>query len=75
MNLITDIKTALIPYSITAVQNLYRNNTIHAVLDIGGSYGTALATIPMRSALLVGFSKLMVDTNRLTEFAELSDVQ
>lgn len=72
MNLITDIKTALIPYSITAVRNLYRNNTIHAVLDIGGSYGTALATIPM---LLVGFSKLMVDTNRLTEFAELSDVQ
>ncbi|KAJ5137866.1 hypothetical protein N7526_004099 [Penicillium atrosanguineum] len=53
---------ALIPHATETVQALYRENRIHAVLGIGGSCGTALATTLMRDALPVGFPKLMVST-------------
>ncbi|KAF4214981.1 hypothetical protein CNMCM8980_008860 [Aspergillus fumigatiaffinis] len=49
-------------HAITALTTLHRTGSIHAVLGIGGSCGTALATAAMRSALPVGFPKLMVST-------------
>ncbi|PWY81918.1 UPF0261-domain-containing protein [Aspergillus heteromorphus CBS 117.55] len=44
------------------VSSLYQNGQIHGMLSIGGSCGTAIATALMRSALPVGFPKLMVST-------------
>lgn len=49
-------------HAITALTNLHRTGSIHAVLGIGGSCGTALAAAAMRAALPVGFPKLMVST-------------
>ncbi|RHZ60232.1 Tm-1-like ATP-binding domain-containing protein [Aspergillus thermomutatus] len=49
-------------HAITTLTNLHRAGSIHAVLGIGGSCGTALATAAMRAALPVGFPKLMVST-------------
>jgi uncharacterized protein (UPF0261 family) len=49
-------------HAITALTTLHRTGSIHAVLGIGGSCGTALATAAMRAALPVGFPKLMVST-------------
>lgn len=53
---------ALTPYATNAVSNLHRTRRIHAVVGIGGSCGTALATTLMRDVLPVGFPKLMVST-------------
>ncbi|GIK02782.1 hypothetical protein Aspvir_006843 [Aspergillus viridinutans] len=49
-------------HAITTLTTLHRTGSIHAVLGIGGSCGTALATAAMRAALPVGFPKLMVST-------------
>ncbi|PKX94359.1 Tm-1-like ATP-binding domain-containing protein [Aspergillus novofumigatus IBT 16806] len=49
-------------HAITALTTLHRNGSIHGVLGIGGSCGTALAAAAMRAALPVGFPKLMVST-------------
>ncbi|KAF7117556.1 hypothetical protein CNMCM5793_006608 [Aspergillus hiratsukae] len=49
-------------HAITTLTTLHRTRSIHAVLAIGGSCGTALATAAMRAALPVGFPKLMVST-------------
>jgi uncharacterized protein (UPF0261 family) len=49
-------------HAITTLTNLHRTGSIHAVLGIGGSCGTALATAAMRAAVPVGFPKLMVST-------------
>ncbi|GFF84097.1 UPF0261 protein SACE_5696 [Aspergillus udagawae] len=49
-------------HAITALTTLHRTGSIHAVLGIGGSCGTALATAAMRAAVPVGFPKLMVST-------------
>jgi uncharacterized protein (UPF0261 family) len=55
------IKT-LTPHATSTTKALYESNTIHAILSIGGSCGTALSTAVMRDALPVGFPKLMVST-------------
>ncbi|RLL94657.1 hypothetical protein CFD26_103697 [Aspergillus turcosus] len=49
-------------HAITTLTTLHRTGSIHAVLAIGGSCGTALATAAMRAALPLGFPKLMVST-------------
>ncbi|GIJ84012.1 hypothetical protein Asppvi_002845 [Aspergillus pseudoviridinutans] len=49
-------------HAITTLTTLHRTGSIHAVLGIGGSCGTALATAAMRTALPIGFPKLMVST-------------
>jgi uncharacterized protein (UPF0261 family) len=49
-------------HAITTLTTLHRTSSIHAVLAIGGSCGTALATAAMRTALPLGFPKLMVST-------------
>lgn len=53
---------ALSRYAAAHICQLYRERQIHAVLGIGGSCGTALATSAMRDGLPVGFPKLMVST-------------
>lgn len=53
---------ALTPHATKTVHTLFQESRIHAVLGIGGSCGTALATTLMRDALPVGFPKLMVST-------------
>ncbi|KAJ6091946.1 hypothetical protein N7467_003915 [Penicillium canescens] len=55
------IKT-LTPHATSTTKALYESNTIHGILSIGGSCGTALSTAVMRDALPVGFPKLMVST-------------
>ncbi|KAJ5379225.1 hypothetical protein N7509_012344 [Penicillium cosmopolitanum] len=55
------IKT-LSPYVAGYISNLNAARQIHAVLAIGGSCGTALATAALRDGLPVGFPKLMVST-------------
>ena len=52
----------LAPYACSFVADLFAENKLHAILGIGGSCGTALATQVMRDALPVGFPKLMVST-------------
>ncbi|OQE31599.1 hypothetical protein PENSTE_c001G06115 [Penicillium steckii] len=49
-------------YAAAHICQLHRERQIHAVLGIGGSCGTALATSAMRDGLPVGFPKLMVST-------------
>ena len=44
------------------VSEIYSRQEIHGVVCIGGSGGTSLGTSVMRSALPVGFPKLMVST-------------
>lgn len=53
---------ALTPCATNTVAHLHQTRRIHAVLGVGGSCGTALATALMRDALPVGFPKLMVST-------------
>ncbi|KAJ6131214.1 hypothetical protein N7523_001674 [Penicillium sp. IBT 18751x] len=53
---------ALTPHATKTVHALFQECRIHAILGIGGSCGTALATTLMRDALPVGFPKLMVST-------------
>jgi uncharacterized protein (UPF0261 family) len=55
------IKT-LTPHATSTTKALYESKTIHGILSIGGSCGTALSTAVMRDALPVGFPKLMVST-------------
>jgi uncharacterized protein (UPF0261 family) len=55
------IKT-LAPYVAGYISHMNENGQIHAVLAIGGSCGTALATSALRDGLPVGFPKLMVST-------------
>ncbi|KAJ5587736.1 uncharacterized protein N7459_003501 [Penicillium hispanicum] len=57
-----DYIAALAPYATNTVATLHQQARIHAVLGIGGSCGTAVATALMRDALPVGFPKLMVST-------------
>ncbi|KAJ5832415.1 hypothetical protein N7474_000726 [Penicillium riverlandense] len=54
--------SALAPHATAQTSNLLNKNRIHAILAIGGSCGTGLATTVMRDALPVGFPKLMVST-------------
>ncbi|PKY07536.1 UPF0261-domain-containing protein [Aspergillus campestris IBT 28561] len=49
-------------HAITQTTHLLTTNTIHAVLSIGGSCGTSLATAVMQRACPIGFPKLMVST-------------
>ncbi|PYI03267.1 hypothetical protein BO78DRAFT_432195 [Aspergillus sclerotiicarbonarius CBS 121057] len=44
------------------IQTLAQQKKIHAILSIGGSCGTSIATTLMRDALPIGFPKLMVST-------------
>ncbi|OOG01079.1 hypothetical protein ASPCADRAFT_159621 [Aspergillus carbonarius ITEM 5010] len=52
------ITTAATP----TVSRLYQDQKIHAILSLGGSCGTSIATTIMRDALPIGFPKLMVST-------------
>ena len=54
--------THLLHHATLAVTNLHKTKPLHAVLGIGGSCGTALATGIMRNVFPVGFPKLMVST-------------
>lgn len=54
--------THLLHHATLAVTNLHQTKRLHAVLGIGGSCGTALATGIMRNVFPVGFPKLMVST-------------
>ncbi|EAW07824.1 Tm-1-like ATP-binding domain-containing protein [Aspergillus clavatus NRRL 1] len=61
----------------TTIRALHRARRIHAVLGIGGSCGTALATAVMQRALPVGFPKLMVSTmasGDVTPYVEETDL-
>ncbi|KAJ5489329.1 hypothetical protein N7539_004219 [Penicillium diatomitis] len=49
-------------YASAFVADLFAEHKVHAVIGIGGSCGTALATQVMRDALPVGVPKLMVST-------------
>ncbi|CAI7572824.1 unnamed protein product [Penicillium pancosmium] len=62
------IKT-LSPYIAGYISNLNATRQIHAVLAIGGSCGTALATAALRDGLPVGFPKLMVSTMAVVDIA------
>ncbi|CAL5870897.1 uncharacterized protein PFLUO_LOCUS5138 [Penicillium psychrofluorescens] len=54
--------SALAPHATSQTSNLVHKNRIHAILAMGGSCGTGLATTVMRDAVPVGFPKLMVST-------------
>ena len=54
--------TYLLDHATSAVTHLHQTKPLHAVLGIGGSCGTALATGVMRNVFPVGFPKLMVST-------------
>lgn len=54
--------THLLQHATLAVTNLHKTKPLHAVLGVGGSSGTALATEIMRNVFPVGFPKLMVST-------------
>lgn len=54
--------SALAPHATAQTSDLLSKKRIHAILAIGGSCGTELATTVMRGALPVGFPKLMVST-------------
>lgn len=54
--------THLLDHATSAVTHLHQTKPLHAVLGIGGSCGTALATGVMRNVFPVGFPKLMVST-------------
>lgn len=45
-----------------ALESLFASDAIHAAISIGGSGGTSLAAPAMRSALPIGFPKLIVST-------------
>ncbi|PLB39996.1 Tm-1-like ATP-binding domain-containing protein [Aspergillus candidus] len=49
-------------HAIAQTTRLLSTSTIHAVLSIGGSCGTSLATAVMQRACPIGFPKLMVST-------------
>ncbi|KAF7719353.1 Uncharacterized protein PECH_006362 [Penicillium ucsense] len=49
-------------YASAFVADLFAEHKVHAVMGVGGSCGTALATQVMRDALPVGVPKLMVST-------------
>ncbi|KAJ5767009.1 uncharacterized protein N7511_004625 [Penicillium nucicola] len=55
------IKT-LTPHATTFTKTLFETASIHGILAIGGSCGTALASAVMRDALPIGFPKMMVST-------------
>ncbi|RMJ21298.1 UPF0261 domain protein [Aspergillus sp. HF37] len=57
-----DYITETISRATPLVRSLHQTNRIHAVLGLGGSCGSALATGVMRAALPVGFPKVMVST-------------
>ncbi|PWY83187.1 hypothetical protein BO94DRAFT_536662 [Aspergillus sclerotioniger CBS 115572] len=44
------------------ISSLYQEGKIHAIISLGGSCGTSIATALMRDALPIGFPKLMVST-------------
>ena len=44
------------------IRKLHSDNSIHAVVSLGGSCGTSLAANAMREALPIGFPKLIVST-------------
>lgn len=58
----TEYIDTLAPYAASFVSHLFTEKKLHAILGIGGSCGTALATQVMRDALPVGVPKLMVST-------------
>ncbi|KAJ5370382.1 uncharacterized protein N7496_006474 [Penicillium cataractarum] len=58
----TEYIDTLAPYAASFVSHLFTEKKVHAILGIGGSCGTALATQVMRDALPVGVPKLMVST-------------
>jgi uncharacterized protein (UPF0261 family) len=57
-----DYITEAITRATSLVRELYQSNRIHAVLGLGGSCGSALASGVMRAALPVGFPKVIVST-------------
>lgn len=58
----TEYIDTLAPYASVFVAALFAEKKVHAILGIGGSCGTALATQVMRDGLPVGVPKLMVST-------------
>lgn len=52
----------LLTHATTTVSNLHHQGKFSAIIGIGGSCGTSLATGIMQKALPVGFPKLMVST-------------
>lgn len=57
-----DYITETITRATPLVRSLHQSNRIHAVLGLGGSCGSALASGVMRAALPVGFPKVIVST-------------
>ncbi|RFU29001.1 hypothetical protein B7463_g7340, partial [Scytalidium lignicola] len=55
------IKTMIVATT-SLVKDLYKSNSIHGIISIGGSGGTSLSAAVMRNALPVGFPKLIVST-------------
>ncbi|KAE8147402.1 hypothetical protein BDV25DRAFT_33665 [Aspergillus avenaceus] len=49
-------------HATTTTADLYKAGRIHAILSLGGSCGTNIATAAMRQGVPVGFPKLMVST-------------
>lgn len=58
----TEYIDTLAPYASDFVAALFAEKKVHAIVGIGGSCGTALATQVMRDGLPVGVPKLMVST-------------
>lgn len=58
----TEYIDTLAPYASVFIAALFAEKKVHAILGIGGSCGTALATQVMRDGLPVGVPKLMVST-------------
>ncbi|KAJ6036242.1 hypothetical protein N7540_000521 [Penicillium herquei] len=54
--------TTITSPAIRTVADLFKESSIHGILGIGGSCGTALSTSIMRDAVPIGFPKLMVST-------------
>jgi uncharacterized protein (UPF0261 family) len=58
-----ELITTMIEACTTLVNELYKSNTIHGIVSMGGSGGTSLAANVMRAAALpFGFPKLIVST-------------
>ncbi|OOQ85320.1 UPF0261 domain protein [Penicillium brasilianum] len=58
----TEYIDTLAPYASSFASHLFAEQKVHAILGVGGSCGTALATQVMRDGFPVGFPKMMVST-------------
>lgn len=57
-----DLVKTMANFATRAVEELFQDGSIHAIINAGGSSGTSLAAQVMRTALPIGFPKMIVST-------------